>query len=133
MAGKPPGRLALRRRGLLERETGDEAAAEHTLEGAFFLAVRHDLDDVAAGTACDLANLLGEGRAQPAEGRRWAEHASAHADATGKESLQALVLHVQGGIALNVVTSVPGGSWDTYEVRGLDDTGVVMNLILRNN
>jgi prepilin-type N-terminal cleavage/methylation domain-containing protein len=39
----------------------------------------------------------------------------------------------QGGIALNVTASVPAGAWDTYEVRGLDEDGLLMNLILRNN
>jgi eukaryotic-like serine/threonine-protein kinase len=90
---------ALRRRGLLEREIGDEAAAEATLEAAFFVSIRHDLDEISAQAAADLASLIGEGRARAAEGHRWAAHASAYADATGREALQALVLQVRGGIA----------------------------------
>jgi len=43
------------------------------------------------------------------------------------------VTDTQGGIALNVTNSVIGGSWDTYEIRGLDENGWVMPLILRNN
>ena len=43
------------------------------------------------------------------------------------------VTDVQGGIALNVTQAVIGGSWDTYEIRGLDDNGWVIPLVLRNN
>jgi hypothetical protein len=39
----------------------------------------------------------------------------------------------QGGIALNVTMSTAGGTWDTYEIRGLDDAGLVINLVIRNN
>jgi prepilin-type N-terminal cleavage/methylation domain-containing protein len=42
------------------------------------------------------------------------------------------VTDTQGGIGLNVTASA-GASWDTYEVRGLDDVGNVMPLVLRNN
>ena len=43
------------------------------------------------------------------------------------------VTDTQGGIGLNVTTAVAGGSWDTYEILGLDDLSNVMPLVLRNN
>ena len=38
-----------------------------------------------------------------------------------------------GGIALNVIQSVPGGSWDTYQILGTDNAGAVLSLVLVNN
>lgn len=37
-----------------------------------------------------------------------------------------------GGVALNVVQSVPGGAWDTYEIVGADEQNAVLSLILSN-
>ncbi|HET6582949.1 MAG TPA: serine/threonine-protein kinase, partial [Nannocystaceae bacterium] len=89
---------AQHRRGVLEHVTGDDGA-EPTLQGSFFLAVRHDLADVAAHSAAELVMLVGEDLSRPAEGRRWAEHAAAYADRDGRELLQAKVMHNLAGVA----------------------------------
>jgi tetratricopeptide (TPR) repeat protein len=91
---------ALKRRGSLEHTSGADAEAEETLQAAFFLAVRHRLDDIAASSATELVTVVGEVLQRPAEGRRWAAHASAHADAVGEPLLTAAIQHALAGVAL---------------------------------
>ncbi len=97
--GHPPlTARALRRRGVLENVTGVDTA-EATLQAAFFHAVRHDLDDDAAMSATELVTFVGEARNRPAEGRQWAQHASAYADRAGHDLMRAAVMHALAGVA----------------------------------
>ena len=91
---------ALKRRGSLEHTTGADAESEHTLESAFFLAVRHELDTLAASSAAELVTVVGDVLQRPAEGRKWAAHASALADAAGEPLLTAATQHALAGVAL---------------------------------
>jgi eukaryotic-like serine/threonine-protein kinase len=98
LAYAPMTARTLRRRGALEHVNGADADAEHTLQAAFFLAVRHDLDELAAHSAAELVTVVGEVQQRTAEARRWAEHAAALADAD--ELLQGAVAHNLAGVAL---------------------------------
>jgi Tfp pilus assembly protein PilE len=37
-----------------------------------------------------------------------------------------------GGMALNVIQSIAGAAWDTYEIRGADGANVVLSTVLSN-
>ena len=39
----------------------------------------------------------------------------------------------QGGVALNVTQSVPGGAYDEYEIIGADENNAALSLILSNH
>jgi len=91
---------ALLRRGVLEHVNGAERDAERTLQDAFFLAVRHGLDPIAARSAAELVTVVGEVQQRGAEARRWAEHARAHAEAEDDALLATDVLHNLAGVAL---------------------------------
>ena len=38
-----------------------------------------------------------------------------------------------GGVALNVIQTVPGTGWDAYQILAEDDQGLVLSLTLQNN
>jgi prepilin-type N-terminal cleavage/methylation domain-containing protein len=38
-----------------------------------------------------------------------------------------------GGVALNVIQTVPGSGWDAYQILGDDDQGAVLTLVIVNN
>jgi len=38
-----------------------------------------------------------------------------------------------GGVALNVVQSVAGGAWDTYEIIGADQQNATLSLVISNS
>ena len=38
-----------------------------------------------------------------------------------------------GGIALNVIQTIPGAGWDAYQVLAEDDQGQLLSLVLVNN
>ncbi|HMB69609.1 MAG TPA: prepilin-type N-terminal cleavage/methylation domain-containing protein [bacterium] len=37
-----------------------------------------------------------------------------------------------GGVSLNVIQSIPGAAWDTYEIRGADGANALLSTILSN-
>jgi prepilin-type N-terminal cleavage/methylation domain-containing protein len=37
-----------------------------------------------------------------------------------------------GGVALNVIQSIPGAAWDTYEIRGADGSNAMLSTVLSN-
>jgi len=83
---------ALDRLGRLQHATGADKEAEATLEEAFFLAVRERLDASAGRAASELVKVVGKSQARPADGRKWASHAQAHAAAAGDELIRAAAL-----------------------------------------
>ncbi len=91
---------ALKRRGSLEHTNGADVEAEQTLSAAFFLAVRNDLDLVAATSAAELVTVVGEVLQRPDEARRWAAHASAHAAAAHDRLVLVGIEHALAGVAL---------------------------------
>ena len=91
---------AWRRLGALEHVNGAVASAEATLRKAYFLAVRHHLDQLAAQSAAELVTIVGEVQLHPVDGRLWAEHAGAYAEALGDVLIQATVIHSLAGVAL---------------------------------
>jgi tetratricopeptide (TPR) repeat protein len=91
---------ASRRRGWLEHTNGDDPRAEETLSAAYFQAVRLRDDALAGQAAIELVTVVGEFLHRADDGRRWAEHAAAHADASGDAVQQAAVAHALAGVAL---------------------------------
>ena len=37
-----------------------------------------------------------------------------------------------GGVALNVIQSIAGAAWDTYEIRGADGANALLSIVLSN-
>jgi tetratricopeptide (TPR) repeat protein len=91
---------ARKRRGWLEHTGGDDASAEASLSSAYFEAVRLRDDNLAAQAAIELVTVEGEFRQRVAEGRQWAAHAAAHAEARRDELQQAAVAAALAGVAL---------------------------------
>jgi len=106
----PMNARALKRRGWLEHTNGDDASAEASLVSAYFHAVRLRDDALAGQAAIELVTVVGEFLHRAADGRRWAEHGAAHADAEGDPALQAAVSHALAGVALRE------GKYDEAEV-----------------
>lgn len=69
--------------GLLERDAGNYAQAETTLEQVYSAAVLADLTGVAAEASATLVHLVGEQLARPPEGRIWAKTAEPLSRAVG--------------------------------------------------
>jgi len=90
---------ALQRLGRLLADNGTDDAAKAAYEEAFFLAVEHHLDESAARAAAGLVVVVGRTLSRPAEGRRWADHALAHARAANEPMLIVAVTHALAGVA----------------------------------